>query len=238
MFTARAKEENINFQATLAPDTPEFVMGDFNRMRQALNHLINYLFDTAGTSSISVLIGYDDGFLKGTTRYIYGDQSDGPASDQMLNLPGKPGDVIASDALGPALARGIVHKMGGRTHLVTSVDGEVIVDASVPVEAVHETPKIVAVAARSKLVEALLSGAVKQAGLQIGTLFDGGVVDAVLIEGGGSTETETIEIAQRTSPAARLISVGKSDYADIYQSQLEMPISVQNLLKSVIGKTT
>ncbi len=229
-----SRRKGIDFELTLAPDCPSHLFGDVRRLRQSIMHLAGYLAETAGTKSVHVKIDYTDGTLQVLLSYIYGEDDSDWRPTLILGDVERGTENFASDALGPAVARGFIEKMGGNIllHCPDPAREQVAVLLTIPMQ-IHQTTNIVVRIETSSLaLSAICKSAMADDHVQFYSDGYAGRVDTVVIEGGSETELDTVQNMKALYPMAVLVALGRPSHQEQFDDEITLPIDVDRLRKS------
>ena len=237
LFTSVASREGIDFTVSCDPSCPEHVTGDMRRMRQIVAHFASYIVDTAGTSDIRINVGHDDKDLAVTISFSYGKAgtSDEGWKPEILLGARDSEDVesFASDSLGPAVARGILERMGGRVWLDYSNDDRIAIILRAPSPALRSGKVCVHVAAQSESLKAICRMTLSSDEVVFDDDIAAEPVLVVLFETGGERELPRLSNIRDDFPNARFIALGHPISADGFEAIVPIPLNIE-LLREVV----
>jgi len=232
MFAPVALREGIEFSASTDTSCPDRVLGDFARLRQALTHLATYLLETAGTENIALEIKYSDDHLNAEMSFEYS-RAGGEWDPQLI--VGRPADDIdsfATEALGPAVSRGLISKMGGTTRLYSPDKDRIAVQVAVPAKAVSVDILLVKTACQSAALEAICKAALRCEKVKFLTQNSPLTPHVVMVESGGILEYEQVQSCSERYPEALLVALGRPQNPDKFDDIVDVPIDIVAIRQS------
>ncbi len=230
LFGAAAKREGVDCEIACLPGSRRRLIGDFNRIRQSLNHLASYVVDTAGARDIRMDLSYADGRLVALLSFDYiGGEGVRWRPDVMLGEVEKKPDHFVTDSLGPAVARGLIGEMGGDVVIEEPGGGRMQVRVSVPCAAVGQaqrpkSPRVlldIGDPGLAAVCRRVLSGE----GAELAA-FDAADVDIVALDAGGPDEAERVAAARRRHPASRIVGVGIARDPNAFDAVTTSPVEI------------
>lgn len=232
MFQPVASREGITFEARLAPDCPARVIGDFARLRQALTHLATYILETAGTSDIVLELGHEDGCLTASLSFDYDREGGEWHPELIMGDTGRVSDSFATEALGPAVSRGLIARMGGTTKLHNPADDRIAVLVSVPAAELIVEELLIRLVCQSASLEAICRAAFPVEKLRF--IDDGSSVPphVVLIEAGGDRESDRVARMAKRYPGAMLVALGRPQDRQAFDEVVDVPIDLAAIRKA------
>jgi signal transduction histidine kinase len=234
IFEPVARRENIAFTSHADPSCPPRVKGDFRRLRQAIAHIATYVVETAGTRDIDIALTHGSGMLTATVSFHYADDGKEWRPDLILGAPDRDGEQFASDALGPAVARGLIEHMGGAIRLGSPDGNRIAIHIIAPVEVYAPSALHIATRMRSVAIEAICKSALRSEQTEFLKAGDGRAADVVLIEAGGEDEARRLDEARISYPGALLVAIGRPNAIEEFDARVELPLDAQNLRSSVL----
>ncbi len=229
MFHPVAVREGIVFEVNTDASCPNQVLGDFSRMRQALTHLATYLLETAGTQNIALDLSHTDGRLTASLSFDYSQLGGEWEPELIMGNPDRTSDGFASEALGPAVSRGLIERMGGATKLSNPTDDRIAVVVSVPASELVVDTLLVRMVCQSTTLEAICRAAFRGENVQ----FLGGEATqnphVIMIEGGGEHEPVLVHKHAELYPEAFLVALGRPANPDLFDDTVEVPIDVASV---------
>lgn len=229
MFEPVALREGIVFEAVADDSCPDRVIGDFARLRQALTHLAAYLLETAGTSNITLDLSYDAGHLIAAISFDY--SKVGGEWDPVL-IMGKferTTDSFASEALGPAVSRGLIERMGGTTKLFNPTPDRIAVLVTVPAEELVVDILSIRIVSQSMALEAICKAALRGENVRFVDKDSPIEPHVVMIEAGGEQEPITLRACAARFPQAMLVALGRPQDPEEFDDIVEVPIDIVNV---------
>jgi signal transduction histidine kinase len=191
-------------------DLPQWVVGDFARIRQVATHLSLYLIEIVNAQSLTLAMSHQDERLTCSIRVQVG-SSEGPGwqPEAIFGRDAEAYGDFASDSVGPTIARGLVALMGGEIVLDRIGQTEVALNVVVPSEQVITERDSVRVVASSATGEMVLRAALGNLGIRVWQRGDDPLrVMAVLIEASAKQLDESLSELRAEHIGARLIGSG------------------------------
>ncbi len=242
MFGPVALREGTSFSISLSRDCPAQLTGDFARLRQALTHLCAYVLETAGTRNITLTLSYRSGNLVAEITFEYSRDGGGWAPELILGRTAGKGEAMVAEALGPAVARGLIEQMQGATRLDHPGGSKISVVISVPAGAVKPRPAsldeiLILVATRSSALEAICRAALRDANVRFldsdGLAADEAVTpQVVMIEAGSGQEQADCRHYRQRFPAALLVALGKPSNPADFDDIVGLPIDLATIRRA------
>jgi len=229
MFQPVAKREGTKFGVSVDPSCPRLVMGDFVRIRQALNHLATYLLETAGTRSIALDISHANGALRAAISFDYS-KTGGEWRPELImgttaQLPGR----FATEALGPSVARGLIDQMGGTTLLDSPVNDRIVVLVRIPAEEFFTQSLLIAIECKSTALKAICKAALQPHNVTFLEKGDTRAPHVVIIQAGNAAEREAVQKWENVQPHALLVALGRPLFRNAFDDVMDVPIDVVNV---------
>ena len=155
--------------------------------------------------------------------------------DLILGGEARGEDSFTTDALGPAIARGVIEAMHGSLRVDSPVSERITVTASIPVEEYVTTALNVEVLSSTDAMGTICRAAL--ADIDVNFLQEDGndPVHIVLIEAGGATERDFLTYAQQNYPTASLIALGAPIDAEAFDSTVNIPLNFHEI-RDVVGQ--
>jgi len=232
-FTAHAKREGIDFAVSIKDDCGVQVVADFRRLRQAFTHLMQYIVETAGAHDISAEFSCNADTLSMTLSFDYGDNGGDWEPDLILGTRDQDDNNFATDALGPAIARGMLERMHGSIRVDNPQGNRISVIASVPIKRFDAKILKVEVLAESVGMEEICKAALRGEGVEFLRHEDIGVVHFVLIETGNGKESTYLRQAQEKRPNALFVALGQPVNAEAFDFIIDLPLDFRELREIV-----
>jgi signal transduction histidine kinase len=234
LFEPVAQREGIAFSVTLDPACPHRLFGDFARLRQAVTHLATYVLETAGTRNIAIDLSYADGNLEAAISFDYSQTGGEWHPELILGATEPRGDSFATEALGPAVSRGLIDRMGGSTMLASPAADRIAVIVRVPAEELRIDRLTLKIVTQSAALEAICRAAFRSERIRFLTAGSADEAHVVLVEAGGQQEAETLRAIARQYPRAMLVALGRPVNPDDFQDVIDVPIDVAKVRNSAL----
>ncbi|QDL94159.1 hypothetical protein FDP22_20100 (plasmid) [Paroceanicella profunda] len=219
-----ARREGTPLAVATDSDCPREVVGDLPRMRQALSHLVAYVLSNAGAHDLRLDLSYSGGNLMSVLSFSYGAGGATWRPELILGAPERGADQFASDALGPAVARMLVERMGGEISLESMGNERIAVVVRIPAEAVARDETCVRLETRSAALGMIARSFLKGPDILFHEDGMSRPADVVFIEAGGEEEQIQLALARRAYPAARIIGLGRPGSFEGFDDYVELPL--------------
>lgn len=225
-------------KVSVKPDTPAEVVGDVQRLRQIVTHLVSYIMDTAGAHDLTVDIGCADNELNIEISFTYADSGASTwRPELLLGEANRSSEQFAADALGPIVARGLLETMGGRLTLTSLSNDRTTVVASAPTTTIERTQLKVLLEAASITMRALCEAALRGSNAELAPADAGAEeIDVALVEIGPDDEFAKLESLRKKYPAARIIAIGQPARPEIFDDVAPFPLKPERLLMALEAK--
>lgn len=236
LFGSVARREGIEFNVSLDESCPDRVKGDVKRLRQIVAHFASYIVEMAGTDNVEILIGHRNDNLQVEIAFDYGDSRSNQTWKPEILLGSNNNDPtqFASDALGPAVARGILAQMGGKVQLGHSEGNRISVILSAPAEAVIVDELLIHIETKSAALRAICEVGLSGTKTKIVDADQTVGVNIVLIECGGLDEMERVQALAAKYRGALLLALGPPINPSDFDGQIDVPIDISELRSSVL----
>lgn len=228
-FEPLARREGISFDVATSSECPKRIKGDYRRLRQAFSHLTEYIVETAGAQEIQLDFSCNDGLLMMELSFEYTSEGGAWTPDLIMGEPRNDGETFATDALGPAIARGIIMAMKGRIRVDNPVGNRICVVATVPVEEVLLKELCVLVLSNSEAMDAICRAAIKGDDVVFKQQDDRKDVHIVLIEAGNQNEATFLQTATTDYPDALIVALGEPYVAEPFDFVIALPLDFKEL---------
>ena len=223
---------------TVAPDAPGEVIGDVQRLRQIVTHLVSYIMDTAGAHDLAVEIGCQNNELNIAISFSY-DGGDAAAwrPELLLGETNRSSEQFAADALGPIVARGLLETMGGRLTLTGLSGQRTTVVATAPATPIERARLRVLLEAASLTMRTLCEAALHGSNAELAPPDAGAEdIDVALVEIGPEDEFAKLETLRRKYPTARIIAIGQPARPEIFDGVAPFPLKPERLRMALEAK--
>ena len=240
LFASVARREGISFTVETEPGCPKCVVGDFKRLRQVIAHFSSYIVQTAGTRTVDIVIGHEGDDLRVHINFEH-KLSSGKSSrwlpEILMGERTEKDAQFATDALGPAVSRSILDRMGGRLALDHTGD-QISIVLSAPAQVLASDAVYVHIDTRSEALRTICSLALADEAFVIVDDPDVEHVNTVLMEPGGHDELQRVEAARKRFPNALIIAIGAPSNPADFDDTMSLPLDVANLRLSVVEERT
>lgn len=236
LFGSVAKREGIDFDVSVDASCPLRVEGDFSRLRQVVAHFSSYIVEMAGTDNVHLKFSHAKDQLEVKIQFAYrpnGSDSEEWNPDILLGKLANDPKQFASDALGPAVARGILDKMGGKVQLEQAPNKRISVLIFAPAKAMDDGELVVFIDTNSESLHTICRVGLAGVNVIIADESYAGQVHVVLFESGGQNETARREILAKRFPKAQFVSLGAANNPLDFSGQINLPVDIKALRTTV-----
>ncbi len=236
LFGSVARREGIEFEVNVEPQCPQQVIGDAKRLRQIVAHFASYIVEMAGTDNVDIRIGHEGKALRVTIEFDYGQD---PSSEVwrpeiLLGTTHENDTQFASDALGPAVARGILAQMGGSVHLGHTEGNRISVILTAPIEPTDFSEVVVHIETKSAALRTICEVGLNGTKAKLAAPDFTGTAQIVMIECGGGDELELVKALKKQHPSALFMALGTPITPSDFDAVLDVPIDLKELQSSVL----
>ena len=238
LFGAVAKREGIAFTVSCDAQCPKRVLGDMRRVRQIVAHFASYIVETAATRDVEIDIGYADENLQITISFDYGKSgASGPNWRPEILTATTPenAEAFATDSLGPAVARGVLERMGGRVWLDYSDDNRIAIIISAPASDFTTDKVVIHIDTQSESLKAICRMAMAGDNVLFRDEGVNGTVQFVLFEAGGQNEISRLSEIRQEFGNAILIALGDPLSVAEFDDVVGIPLNIEEL-RDCIGR--
>ncbi len=234
LFGPEAKRAGIGFEVICSDESNVRLSGDFRRLKQIFAHLAGYFVDLAGLRSfalefqvqgekliVEISLNYASGGSAWTPDLIFGERVDQK-------------DSFAADALGPAVARGVIAKMNGEILMRSSRGDQVVVAVEIPIQRTQISVVNVRLAMTSDVMATICKTSLRDAPVAFVDENTEEDVQIILYETGGMEEAETIAALQNRFPNALTVAIGRPINPDIFDMAVPAPAEISAKIKPII----
>jgi hypothetical protein len=217
------------------PQTPARVRGDPDRLRQIFVQLAEFVLEAREAEGVTVAFGHDGQGLVGEIAFAV----DGTLMDWKLDLLTglteiQP-DQVATEALRPLIARGLIMAARGVLTLVDDEATRRAIRVTVPAEPVRLEQIRVHLETRSAALATIYQAALRSDRV----VFDAGgagPVDVVLVDSTTVGEYPLMSRLRARFPGALFVSLGLPQAPDLFDDIVETPSDMSRLRTSILGR--
>ena len=226
MLAPAAKRNAVELHADHAPGLPDWVVGDFARLRQAIVHFCTYFIDIVGVRDLRLTMSYEDGTLVCAIGMDARDVGHpGWQPEAVFGRSEEDYGDFASDSIGPMIARGLINLMGGSVALDRPVHGRACLSVSLPAQIVQPRRDCVRVETTSATTSMLVRAALDVKRWRIwDPKLDRSRVAAVLVETAGVDAAKLTERLRNLHPGATLIALGDGQEHACFDAICRIPV--------------
>ena len=233
-FAPLAKREGVSFSVSVAQQCPQHLQGDFRRLRQTFSHLAQYIVETAGVRDAAMEFSCEGSALTAKLSFDYSSDGGEWTPDLILGAKDRGRESFTTDALGPAIARGLIEVMHGSLRVDSSVDEGIAVIVCIPVEEFVATALNVEVLSSTDAMASICHAALVGVDVNFVQEGDESPVHIVLIEAGSAAEGEFLSRARKDFPEALLIALGTPLDKEAFDFTVNLPLNFIEL-RDVVG---
>ncbi len=238
MFQPIARREGVVFDVHTDGSCPDRVIGDFARMRQALTHLATYLLETAGTRNLALDLAYKDGCLEAALSFDYSQVGGEWEPELIMGTSSRNRDGFATEALGPAVSRGLIERMGGTTKLFNPTDDRIAVLVCVPAKELVIQTLTIRILCQSAALDAICRAALRGENVRFVDENAPQSPNVVMIEAGGLQEAARVKDFSAQFPEALLVALGQPVRPDDFDDVVDVPIDIANIRQAEFMRMT
>lgn len=236
-ITEFAEGRALDISVTTATPAPDRVLGDAERVRQALRHILKFLIDVVETSKIDITLRHNRATLLVEIAVPPPGQSQsGWQPEVVLGSAATDRGSFASDAIGPAIARGLIACMGGALSVDRPEEECVLITLDIPAKAVAKQADLARLETQWETTNTLASALLSRHGWQLWDEDkDENLVKLVIAETGGRDEMALAGRLRVQHPNARLIALGDPRQPHLFDATCE-DASAMDLFLSAIDQ--
>lgn len=240
-LTADIEREGLRAVVNVKSDGQLVLLGDQYRLCQAVTYLARFLGQNAQQTPMALDISFLDGCIRAEYTFYFEKAAGTWQPELVLGPVQQDKGSLARDALGPAIARGVIENMGGTLalHLPDSDQATASVVLSVPLEEQKINDMFVRIEAQSIALAAICKSAFNALSAPHIRFYQEGddeEVDIVVVETGGPFEQETCSALRRQYPKSKFVALGVPNEAALFDGEIKLPIDVHELRKSAFLK--
>jgi signal transduction histidine kinase len=221
---------------TVAPDMPDMVWGDMDRLAQIFVHLSEYVLGSVPSPQLEVAFSHEDEHLVGRIAFTPDDAFAGWKLDLLMDLGGDARGAFASEALGPLIARGLLKSVRGLLSLAEDDAGRRLIRVAVPArKVVFETIRV-HLETRSAALETLYRVALQNDRVAFLDRTASGPADLVLVDSTSIGDSALIRRLRERFPDALFVSIGLPATPADFDEIVDAPNDIARLRQSVLGR--
>lgn len=217
----------LNMSSECPNAVPDWVEGDFVRLRQAILHCCTYFADTVGTRDIRLVFAHDDRHLI-IEIDIEAHETDQPGwqPEAIFGSSASHRGEFASDVVGPTIARGLVGVMQGTLRMRRTVPGRASLHVRVPAPEIAPQRDCIRVDTHSDTTGLLLQAAIDETVWQIwNQRLSASRVAAVLLEAADEQDARLVNRLRSEHPGAVVIGIGVCGDPSLFDAVCRVPLS-------------
>ncbi len=235
LYGHSAEREGIELDVRPPAMLPGRLLGDFVRIRQVIGHLVSFLTQRVAERDVTVEFAYAEGRVIVTLTVSEPPEGrPGWRADTVLGAGTGALGSIESDALGPAIARGLLARLGGTIDLEREDPRRPRVIVSIPVELAGEMQRFVRLEVNSPTMRTVCHSMLTRLGLlQWDRSHACQAVDAVVVEASEACDPEFLTTLRRSHPGARIVSIGNSQESPACDAAMPYPPTLVQLRDAI-----
>jgi hypothetical protein len=179
-------------------------------------------------------LSHDGSVLSAALTFAYGGGGPTWRPELILGAPERGGEQFASDALGPAVARLLIERMGGTIRLDVAEGDRIAIVVRIPAVPVEGEEVRVRIETRSAAITMLCRAALKQDYLVFHADGDPGFVQTVLVEAGGPDEGSTVTALRTRFAGAQIVGIGRPENTAHFDGIASLPLDIDLLRAQVL----
>ena len=234
LFGPEARRADIDFDVKYDPFGPTRIAGDFRRLKQIYTQLTSYFIELAGIRRILLDFRVEGDVLTADICLEYSDIKGKWTPDLVLGGRVENSDSFAAQALGPAVARGLISEMRGDLVLGPMDESRVVVAVHIPV--VRRSLPVVNIHMdmSSAVMETICKTALRDAPVCFEVQEISANVHIILFETGNMDEAGRVSDLQIKYPKALIIALGRPINPDIFDSVVDIPARMSEKIGPII----
>lgn len=227
------KGRSITKLVELDESLPEHLSGDPDRLEKVIRHIVKFSVDVIETQRLEVSFFWRRGHLE-VHVLLTPPPVEGPGwqPEALLGQEHAESGKFATDAIGPAIARGLIARMGGNMRVVRGKSDTATVICSLPAPKQFAQRDFARVEAKSTTGGTILESIVRRAGWEIWTeSCASSAVKLVVVELTGD-ESSTAARLRVQHPMARLVAIGTPAHPELFDA-ISPSAASESLLEQV-----
>lgn len=228
-LASEIQQSETDFEIIVGPEVPALLSGDFARLRLIFTHLASYVLSTAGTKIVRLTLGHDGQSLVGKLHFAYNSDGGRWYPELITGKLDRGQKNIASAALGPAIARGIIEKMGGTLKLDSPDHDQIALLIELPAAPLIVRKLLVHVETHSRALGAICMAAMRDEKVEFWDETCEDSPHVIMVEAGALDEMEAVSKLRRNTPNAMIIAIGSPQNPDLFEDVVDLPIDINKL---------
>lgn len=228
--------EAAEFAVSVAPDTPEMMYGDQQRLRQIFVHLGEYVLETCDRSSARLTFSLKEDVLIGEFSFASAtvgmDWRLGLLSGMSESAP----DQVTAEALRPLIARGLISAANGVLTLGEEKEGRRAIRVAIPARPVEFERIRVHLETRSTALAAIYRAALRSDRVIFVDPDGDEPVDLVLVDATIVGADPLMSRLRERFPNALFVSLGQPRSPGYFDDIVEVPGDMGRLRTSVFAR--
>ncbi|MCF6271951.1 MAG: hypothetical protein L3J37_01995 [Rhodobacteraceae bacterium] len=208
-------------------ELPVRLSGDESRLRRSYAMMITYFLETAGARDIELELGYREGRLE--ARIMVGYLNGGWSPDLLFGTREESEDSFASEVLGPAVARSLIERMGGKIWLEEPENERIILRIDVPLKTLEPRRLKVLLNVQSGPMEMICKSTLSGFPIDFLPITSTDCAEIVLMETGRIDESTRIKDMRLRCPQIFIFGVGRPKEPELFDFIVDVPLEAAKL---------
>ena len=225
-----------DFLVSVRPNTPDFIYGDQERLRQVFVHLGAYVTETCDRAEVRLDFGFEGGALEGAFTFGTDAAAQSWNVDPLMGLSELAPDQVSTDALRSMIARGLILAAKGVLTLYSDANGRRAIRVAVPSRRVAFDRIRVHLETRSAALGAIYQAALRSERVVFVSPDNPGPVDLVLVDATTIGADTLMSQLRYRYPDALFVSLGLPQSPNFFDDIVETPNDIGTLRTSVLGR--
>jgi hypothetical protein len=219
----------------VAPETPERVHGDLDRLRQAFVHLTFYLLEGRGADA-TITFRHDGTNLAGEIALGAESETIDWRLDLLMGLSELAPDQVTAEALRPLIARGLIQACSGVLTLVGAPGSPRTIRVTIPAAPLRLEQIRVRLETRSAALATIYQAALRSDRVAFVAAEDSGSVDVVLVDSTSVGELPLMSSLRGRFPGALFVSLGSPQAPDMFDDIVSTPNDMTRLRSTILSR--
>ena len=220
----------------IAPGTPELVYGDLERFGQIFVYLGEYVLESGDTGAVRLSIAYKDQEIIG--EIAFGSEAGAMEwkFELLMGLSEIAPDQVATEALRPLIARGLISAAKGVLGLVDDGAGRRAIRVALPAARVEFEQIRVHLETRSAALAAIYQAALRSDRVIFLPPGSDGPADLVLVDATSVSSDPSMSDLRNRFAGALFVSLGSPNSPTLFDDIVETPNDMGRLRTSILAR--
>jgi signal transduction histidine kinase len=219
-----------------APEVPELVYGDPERLRQIFARLAEYVLQGDEVADVALDFSHEAGQLVGEISFAHADDALDWRIQLLMGMAEQSPEQFSTDALGPMIARGLISAAKGVLTLAERPGDRQAIRVAIPAEPVQFERIRVHLETRSAAMAAIYKAALRSDRVLFNVSGRDDTADIVLVDTTSVGEGSLMSRLRGRYPEALFVSLGLPQAPGLFDEIVEPPHDVDRLRKSILGR--